>query len=1615
MVALLKLILLQFPLVYNLHQEVFRPIFDKLSRISTSLFNIRHFIKSVFFQNLFDEIQAIHIVTIGNCMSHTVRMRGHQRWLKSPLFFHSYASRSDLKALEVFLKQNLIESRSIASDNIIQKLKEHSRKSRPPVQVQGSCMDTYVFATWAALMYHDESVELFQSGSLDETNRIIRTWSLANSNVRAHIGKHLNTPTEGSVKMEILQRATFLLKFEPVRDNDQLIIEFILQGPKYEDINSLVYENSIACSLRLKALTSALQMYSEINAFTSYIPFILRAAMAEHQSGRNHSRGVEVNYTNNLSGMSKHMHKNLTDAHHQLLGHLINVSIEHLKSIAMGSLDSAESKVMVFVVMGTLTLLLQDFSAFDILSLANSNILTLFQLCISIQHAQLSVLASKVMELYCINLSKLKYDDSLCTNTTAVSINPLLFYETVLKLLDASLAEYVEQFAHVNNLINNGVNKLANDTSADGSVSRGTTVVSNNLVYASMEESGYTWTHPNRGESINGCNIPMIHSLSFYVCLHSSDGLITSTGPVTMNADPWDAISVGIVKNKFVVRIADFKVPFTATSKSCVTLNTWTHFAYVVNGKDNAIDLYINGCLDISVPLSPTLCAESVIRTITDHSMESEHPYQDNACDWYTIDIPGAIKYSVTFDARTKTESSCDYIIFYEGHDKKKQVGDKFSGGHNNRDQCFPGLNGRPALEINCPMFQFNFVSDGSTHDWGWKCNIEAVTVQVKSTSMSQKALEMPHIHIGKVADGNSSITGFITGVALGHKDPSSDALETDHAFSHSASVCKALNDFYTDSSWKNSADYYKWSLKSIAATISIVTAIASNDKYSSFLEEILRGSKLLDTLYTLILHAPSSTVRLSSAKLVSLLTKIAPIDLIQRRFCQSILCRESLVHDNTLQFDNSFMTQALKYIGDSTNLFKRLTKSQCVVMPHHHLKPSLFVNETISRRLMQSLVERWYMSDSTAFDFIFLKLKEAIAQLVEELHSNNVTSDACDFYHGLVTTIFPCSVYNQLLLPGTVVMCGNKLLGEQVVLCDDNSLHKGTGVDINEPIPLTMSCIGVSSGASSSHNLLVSSTCDDYWESSGSKPHWIKISVPNNSCWACVQLYLHDWGSYSPEKLRLSLGDKVIKSGFRVPQSDGWFTVLDAHEVPEETTDLEFNNIKIEILENYEGGCDSKVASVRLLSGGSKHRNVVLSPLKLSEVYGKLHMNARMEDIVPSEVPDKECHAVTTKILTDDQLIDTMVPLLSMSTYDKRNYIAETSNRCASSIIVETSHPYLDNMDQYWDVELKDADFMLVSFDGLCQTERSNDYVQFFSDRSKSTQYGTSKYSGAAGAKNWPNEPLKIAASKCVVYFHSDSSETDWGFRVSIKGIKTTLITDDLYVRPEDLSLLQRRYFKSEALDMAKVILNRRECHQGLSTLLPFLVDALIAPMIATSADTDYLYAAINGEDKDATTITSINHFRCNVSSVCRNIQQKLHRIFTTMKEAKKPSVVVTTRSTYKPERKLWFNAAGYAMGLGCNKGKGKFYCGRNLGVTIIPGSDGNCGPSNGPQCPDCLAFAPRNSAGAVMKPGPNDRLYCSRKLGRDAIPGSDGQCGPNNGSACISTLYNTILIHSY
>ena len=108
---------------------------------------------------------------------------------------------------------------------------------------------------------------------------------------------------------------------------------------------------------------------------------------------------------------------------------------------------------------------------------------------------------------------------------------------------------------------------------------------------------------------------------------------------------------------------------------------------------------------------------------------------------------------------------------------------------------------------------------------------------------------------------------------------------------------------------------------------------------------------------------------------------------------------------------------------------------------------------------------------------------------------------------------------------------------------------------------------------------------------------------------------------------------------------------------------------------------------------------------------------------------------------------------------------------------VIECKHPYDDNMDEYWDIHIPGAKSLKIVFDSRTSTERDHDYVSIHSDRNKSITYGQ-RFTGRkrSSDKVWPGlgsvQPLVIRGDKCVVYFHSDSSNTDWGFKLKCYGV---------------------------------------------------------------------------------------------------------------------------------------------------------------------------------------------------------------------------------------------------
>lgn len=131
--------------------------------------------------------------------------------------------------------------------------------------------------------------------------------------------------------------------------------------------------------------------------------------------------------------------------------------------------------------------------------------------------------------------------------------------------------------------------------------------------------------------------------------------------------------------------------------------------------------------------------------------VESTHPYKNNTIEYTTVNIHGAISYTIEFDENTRTEPIHDYVKFFVDDSHIEHYGSgKYSGGmrvnttsgFGNTDTggkltpCnWPGVGGRPALVIPASRFVVCFRTNGSVTDWGFK--LHATPLMSGSTNHS--------------------------------------------------------------------------------------------------------------------------------------------------------------------------------------------------------------------------------------------------------------------------------------------------------------------------------------------------------------------------------------------------------------------------------------------------------------------------------------------------------------------------------------------------------------------------------------------------------------------------------------------------------------------------------------------------------------------------------------------------------------------------------------------------------------------------------------------------------------------------------------------------------------
>jgi hypothetical protein len=126
------------------------------------------------------------------------------------------------------------------------------------------------------------------------------------------------------------------------------------------------------------------------------------------------------------------------------------------------------------------------------------------------------------------------------------------------------------------------------------------------------------------------------------------------------------------------------------------------------------------------------------------------------------------------------------------------------------------------------------------------------------------------------------------------------------------------------------------------------------------------------------------------------------------------------------------------------------------------------------------------------------------------------------------------------------------------------------------------------------------------------------------------------------------------------------------------------------------------------------------------------------------------------------EQLLLLLSEILEVDSVDHRSKPVVQDGKVTIDKVFESAHPYADNAEFDEEVFINNAESLEIIFDDKSATEKDCDYLYFWSDASKSKQYGD-VYSGRKGTQNWPGcegrQSLIIPANSFYYTFTSDAS----------------------------------------------------------------------------------------------------------------------------------------------------------------------------------------------------------------------------------------------------------------
>jgi hypothetical protein len=1033
---------------------------------------------------------------------------------------------------------------------------------------------------------------------------------------------------------------------------------------------------------------------------------------------------------------------------------------------------------------------------------------------------------------------------------------------------------------------------------------------------------------------------------------------------------------------------------FTHSTKSKVCAGEWTCVTIVHKTAKHL--MYVNGELDseVTVP-SSLLYPEENAKDF--HIVESAHPYADDSDSYTVVDVEGCLGYTITFDEQSKTELTYDYIRFYKDDNHGEYWGeDKYHGGRGSSSRNFPGVNGRPPLHIPAGRFVIHFKSDGSNNEWGYKiyCAMEMPTkeddARVKYTNLNNLPL-----YIGQTPayvtniESPSSLDGDIFSMGI---------------FPRSLSGAEVM------------------ALKVATERVGSANAPRLDETLCLNLISMLHRSCVMPGApVSAALSCPA--VVLSALKMVARGPHLVAVSAL--RFCGTLLpTTEPDVVD--VQANKAglcelapgcFIDYLLVALGSTFNSWQRFlppdsrptTMTQCgaasfgvgweCVLLFHSLLSSPRWSTLIMERIANVMEKTIPTTLEALLSISRQEAAKPTGDLGKFIHipardlnmSFGVLGILCGAPDGLnVGAKARCSVgEGDGILEECTVLSPTypattddplktlepKTFGNAMVLVLDSQPMEYLVVDRRNIFPVNRSVNEVVEGFLKAEEgrlqalftLFVRSDCSDH------RPV-LKPKVVESD----KKIVVESKHPYAPnlnnfEEVCLK-GAKALRIEFdpqcRTVNDDDFLRFY------KDSTHVEHYG------ESKYYGKDSSQNWLRdkppLVINADKfvlHFHSSINPSPKDWGYKLTVSGHCVEKTAPPMLPplihlavasDLKAYALKSLdflLRNCAWFIKPVVPLIRDLAFSAMTPSPQFDVSAGSSkpLLIESPHPYENSANSYVPYCIKGAKRLIISFDPQTRTESGCDYLKFYKDSSQSEVWGE-QYTGGKdnGSSNWPGmngrPPLIIPADGFVLHFHTDSSVNDWGYKftVSVEGGRG--VRDDL----DKLTASDRSYqhnciqqFLLEGPARMPYPANASQFAAGAAPRNPLLLDAAAISLLCPPAA-----GAPPAVDGAARAVTRY--------AMPRPSRKKANR---------DDDVLIGPMLCNADLRLNRDNTPCVSSMDSQHTNEMRHYCARNVGrgsynPTYNQGCcDGQCGPTNGCQCPACFAL---DESGPASQPTP-------------------------------------------